>query len=110
RGVTPPGDSLLVLVPAGGAAAFASAFDSLSEGDRVGLNRTESKKGESLASVAKREGGHTRDLSRFNPKLKRLRSGNLVPGQTILVPSAAVIAAATSVPDPSIERRRRKRG
>ncbi|HXS23744.1 MAG TPA: LysM peptidoglycan-binding domain-containing protein, partial [Gemmatimonadales bacterium] len=44
------------------------------------------------------------ELAAFNPKLKVLRSGNLAAGQTVLVPSAAALAAATSVPDPSIER------
>src|SRR5262249_18810599 len=35
---------------------------------------------------------------------KTLKSGNLAPGQTILVPTAAVASAATLAPDPAIER------
>lgn len=109
RGMTPPGDSIMVRVPAGRAATLAAVLDSLPESDRVGLQRTESKKGESLSSVAKREHRTTRALAQFNPKLKRLKSGNLAPGQTVLVPSPSVIAAALSVPDPSIERYPRSR-
>jgi membrane-bound lytic murein transglycosylase D len=32
-----------------------------------------------------------------------LKSGNLLPGQMVLVPTAAVAAAATNAPDPAIE-------
>jgi len=40
----------------------------------------------------------------FNPKLRRLKSGRLAPGQAILIPTAAVASAALHVPDPSIEK------
>ena len=63
-----------------------------------------SKKGESFASIARREGIGARQLTLYNPTLKVLKSGNLAPGQTVLVPTAAVASAAVAVPDPSIER------
>jgi LysM repeat protein len=72
---------------------------------RVGLSTVETKKGQSMASIAKRAGISAKQLSAYNPKARRLKpSGNLVPGQAILVPTEAVAAAATLVPDPAIER------
>ena len=57
-----------------------------------------------MASVAKQAGLSIKQLSSYNPHAKRLKSGNLVPGQTLIVPTEAVASAATSAPDPSIER------
>lgn len=104
RGMTPPRDSFLVRIRAGAADSFPSAFATLPAGEREGLRTAVSKKGESVAMIARKHGLSTAQLALFNPKLKRLKSGNLVPGQTMLVPTASVAAAASSVPDPSIER------
>jgi membrane-bound lytic murein transglycosylase D len=104
RGVTPPRDSLRVRVPVGRAEEFADALAALPKEDRVGLRTVVSKKGESVASIARRSGISTKALGGFNGSLKRMKSGNLVPGQRVVVPTPAVIAAAISVPDPAIER------
>ena len=56
------------------------------------------------ATIAKRSGIATKTLAAYNPKLAKLKSGNLVPGQPVMIPTAATIAAATSVPDPAIEK------
>ncbi|MEP6492251.1 MAG: transglycosylase SLT domain-containing protein [bacterium] len=104
RGITPPKDSFYVRVPVGAADSFAVAFAALPKSERVGLRTIESKKGESIASIARREGLNARQLSLYNPKIKALKSGNLAGGQTILVPTEAIASAATHAPDPSIER------
>ncbi len=104
RGVTPPRDSFLVRVPVGRASELADALAALPKEDRVGLRTVESKKGESVASIARRSGITAKALAQFNPSLKRLKSGNLAVGQRVVVPTPAVTAAAISVPDPKIER------
>ena len=104
RGITPPRDSFVVRIRSGAADSFPTAFASLPKSERTGLASVVSRKGESVASIARKHGLGTSQLGLFNPKLKRLKSGNLVPGQTLLVPTASVAAAASSVPDPSIER------
>jgi membrane-bound lytic murein transglycosylase D len=110
RGITPPRDSFFVRLPVGSAEGFADAFACLPRSERVGFHTVESKKGESFGSLAKRAGLTARQLSQFNPKVRTLKSGNLAPGQAILVPTALVAAGATSVPDPSIERYSTSRG
>ena len=104
RGVTPPRDSLIVRIPAGAADSFPAAFAELPKSDRIGLTTVETRKGQSMASIAKKAGITTRELATYNPHAKRLKSGNLVPGQPVIVPTAAVVADALSVPDPAIER------
>ncbi len=104
RGVTPPRDSLSVRIPVGAADSFPSAFAGLPSADRVGLSSVDVKKGQTMASVAKQAGLSIKQLSSYNPHAKRLKSGNLVSGQTLIVPTEAVASAATSAPDPSIER------
>jgi len=104
RGITPPRDSFFVRIPAGRADSFAVAFDALPSSERLGYHTAESKKGESIAGIAKRAGLSARQLAAFNPKLKTLKSGNLAPGQPVIIPASSVAAAATSAPDPSIER------
>jgi membrane-bound lytic murein transglycosylase D len=110
RGITPPKDSFFVRVPVGSADSFAVAFACLPRSERIGLHTVQSKKGESFALLAKREGLTGRQVAQFNPKAKTLKSGNLAPGQTIIVPTSLVAAAATSAPDPSIERYSSSRG
>ncbi|MDB4874403.1 MAG: hypothetical protein JWM41_849 [Gemmatimonadetes bacterium] len=104
RGVTPPKDSFFVRVPVGDADSFPDAFAALPKSERLGLFTVESKKGESLESISKKSGISARQLALFNPKLKRLKSGNLAPGQPVVIPTEAVASAAAAVPDPSIER------
>jgi peptidoglycan lytic transglycosylase D len=104
RGITPPKDSSFVRLPAGAADSFDIAFANLPKSERLGTRTVLSKKGESFASIGRREGVGTRHLALYNPKARLLKSGNLVPGQRVLVPTAAVISAAVSVPDPSLER------
>jgi membrane-bound lytic murein transglycosylase D len=104
RGITPPKDSFFIRVPVGSSDNFAAAYAALPKADRMGLRTVTSKKGESVASIGRREGLNGRLLSLYNPKIKVLKSGNLAPGQTVLVPTEAVASAAVHVPDPSIER------
>jgi len=104
RGMTPPRDSLRVRVPVGTADGFDDALAEIPKETRIGWHAVESKKGEALATIAKRNGIATKTLAAYNPKLAKLKSGNLVPGQPVMIPTAATIAAATSVPDPAIEK------
>lgn len=104
RGITPPKDSVFLRVPVGAAEHFDSAFASLPKSERLGLRTVASKKGESFATIARREGIGSRQLALYNPNLKLLKSGNLAPGQSVLVPTEMVANAAVSVPDPSLER------
>ena len=110
RGMTPPRDSVLVRIPDGAADGFAGSLAALPKSERTATSTVESKKGQSLSSIARKNGISTRQLAAFNPKVRTLKSGNLAPGQTILVPTAAVASAATVVPDPSIERYSSSRG
>ncbi len=103
RGMTPPKDSIRVRIPLGAADSFAVALAALPSSARAAYKTVESKKGQSVASVANKNGLTAQQLAMFNPKIKRLKSGNLVPGQVVLVPTAAVAAAATNAPDPAIE-------
>jgi len=109
RGLTPPRDSFMVRIPVGAADTFAVALDGLPKADREGLHTVVSKKGQSMASIAHKAHLTSRQLAMYNPKAKRLHSGNLAPGQHILVPTRAVVAAARSVPDPAIEHYSRAR-
>jgi membrane-bound lytic murein transglycosylase D len=104
RGITPPKDSVFVRVPVGAADSFDTTFANLPKSERLGTHRVISKKGESFATIARREGLGSRQLALYNPSLKQLKSGKLVPGQSVLVPTAAVAAGAVAVPDPSLER------
>jgi membrane-bound lytic murein transglycosylase D len=103
RGVTPPDVAIPVRVPAGAAEGFDSAWATLPDSERLAFRRVTTKKGESLAAFAKRHGVQSRHLSWFNRKMS-VRKGRLTTGQVVLVPTAAVIAGAFDVPDPSIER------
>jgi len=110
RGMTPPRDSVLVRIPAGTADSFAIALAALPRNERTATFIVESKKGQSFTTIAGKNGITTRQLAAFNPKVRTLKSGNLAPGQTILVPTVAVASAATVVPDPAIERYSSSRG
>jgi membrane-bound lytic murein transglycosylase D len=104
RGMTPPGDSIWVRVPAGSAAGFEERFSMLDPEERVGVTRVHSKKGESMFSIAHAHGLTIKQLGWYNPKVSRLKNGNLVVGQTILVPTRATVRVAADVPDPLLER------
>lgn len=104
RGATPPKTRFTVRVPTGSATGFDSAFAALPVGDRTAYTRIISKKGETLPALARRAKVTTRQLGWYNPKLEvAKKSGRVFAGQTVLVPSAAVVAAARDVPDPSLE-------
>ncbi|MDQ8164633.1 MAG: transglycosylase SLT domain-containing protein [Gemmatimonadota bacterium] len=104
RGLTPPGDSMWVRVPAGMADGFAERFSALDSAELVGLTSVRSKSGESITSIARKHKLTAKQLNWYNPKATRLKSGNLVAGQTIMVPTRAAVSAARDVPNPSIER------
>jgi membrane-bound lytic murein transglycosylase D len=104
RGMTPPKDSFFVRLPVGAADGFSDSLGALPSSERKALSTVVSKKGESSESIARKAGIAARQIAVYNPKLKRLKSGNLAPGQTVLVPTPAVVAAAVAVPDPDIER------
>lgn len=102
RGTTPPKFSSYVRVPTGRGLAFDSLFHALSPEHRSGFTRVKSKKGQTLASVARAHGLDARRLSWYNPGLSTSR--RLPTGTVILVPSTLVLAAARDVPNPGIER------
>ena len=104
RGMTPPRDTMWVRVVAGAAAGFDERLSALAPAERSAVTRVTSKKGESMTSIAKKQGLTAKQLNWYNPKVVRLKSGNLVAGQAILVPSRATVSAAMDVPNPSIER------
>ena len=104
RGMTPDGAPLWVRVPTGADLAFADNFAALDPVERAAGKRVRSKKGESMTSIAKRNGLTAKQLSWYNRKVERLRGGSLRAGQSIFVPALATAGAALDVPDPSIER------
>jgi membrane-bound lytic murein transglycosylase D len=104
RGMTPPKDSFVVRVPVGAADSFPAAFAALPAAQKKAYEMVESKKGQSIATIAKKAGLSSRQLELYNPSLRRLRSGNLAAGQSVMVPTEAVVDAAAPVPDPGIER------
>lgn len=104
RGMTPPRTPYFVRLPVGAGAAFDSSLHALPDEELIAYKAVSSKKGERIEDLAYRVHSSSRAIATFNPQLKRSRkTGKLVPGQTVLVPTAAVVAAATSAPDPSIE-------
>lgn len=103
RGMTPPRSSFQVRVPAGSAAVFDSAFAALEKRDRTATRTIETKKGDTPASVARAHGLSAAAIGAFNPKMQKLKSGRMVAGQALLIPTAAVADAARNVPDPAIE-------
>jgi membrane-bound lytic murein transglycosylase D len=105
RGMTPPGASFPIRLPVGAAAGFDSGFKALSKEDRIATRTIETKKGQYPDNLAHAHGISVTALEGFNPKLRLLKpSGKLVPGQTLVLPTPAVAAAALNVPDPSIEK------
>jgi membrane-bound lytic murein transglycosylase D len=105
RGMTPPRDSAFVRLPEGRRAQFDSALATIPADDRVGARTILSEKNATWASIARKYKVSARAVSTYNPKVKASKkTGRIEPGTSILVPTAAVVAAALPVPDPSIER------
>ncbi|MDQ6886857.1 MAG: transglycosylase SLT domain-containing protein [Gemmatimonadota bacterium] len=103
RGVTPPRDSFTVRVPKGKGAAFADSLKAVPEDERRAFRKSTTRKRDTMASLAERAGLSAHQLSWYNPGLRSTKRGRVTPGQSVLIPSAAVVAAALDVPDPSIE-------
>jgi membrane-bound lytic murein transglycosylase D len=105
RGVTPPTGSYTVRVPPGAAAGFDSVYATLDSADRKAFRKVVSKKGETLVTIARRHDLTSRQLGWYNPMLRKSKkTGALVPGQVVLVPSHSVVLAARDIPDPKVER------
>ena len=104
RGMTPPGDSMWVRVPAGTTGGFDERFAALDPDARTAVRTVRTKRGQSMSSVARVYGLTAHQLGWYNPKAVRLKSGNLAAGQTLLVPTPETVRAAADVPNPSLER------
>jgi membrane-bound lytic murein transglycosylase D len=104
RGVTPLTDSFTVRLPVGTAERFDSGYAALPDSIRQAFRKLTSRKGDTRATLAKRGGITASQLSAYNRALRVAQSGAVVSGQTVLIPTRAVLAAARSVPDPSVER------
>ena len=110
RGMTPPRDSFTVRIPAGAGAAFDSTFARLPKEERTAWTRATTRKGETLSKLARRAGVSSKELRWYNPSLHVSQSGRVSAGHTVMFPSKEVVAAALTVPDPSIERYGSSRG
>jgi membrane-bound lytic murein transglycosylase D len=85
RGITPPGRSTALRVPAGTGATFEEAYAKIPPSDRVTFVEHRVARGETLTHIALRYGVHLDDLKAANPRVKpRL----LQVGQRITVPIA----------------------
>jgi membrane-bound lytic murein transglycosylase D len=104
RGMTPPRDSAWLRVPVGTAARFDSVFAGIPDSLRIGAKVVRTKGTETAAKLAAMTKVQPRRIPEFNKGLKRARSGKYLAGQVVYVPTADAVLAATSVPDPSIER------
>jgi len=105
RGIAPPDAPYWVHVPTGTAERARSYLDSLPADQAMGYRTVRlTGKTTTAAALAKREGVSLTQLRWFNPGLRTAKSGRLVAGQTLRIPSSAVYAFARDVPDPSIER------
>ena len=102
RGITPPKDSSFLRLPAGAADSFAVAFANLPKSERLGTTNDGVEEGRELRVDCSAR-GHRRAAAgaSITRRSSVLKSGNLVPGQTVLVPTAAVASAAVAVPDPA---------
>ncbi len=104
RGMTPPDQRYLVRVPMGDGEGFDSAYAQLAPTDRAAFIKSSVKKGETITAVAQRAGVSVRSLTWYNRSLKPTKRGHLAQGQTVLLPSPAVVAGALDIPDPSVEK------
>jgi len=104
RGVTPPGEISELRVPLGASAAFDSVFNSLPDSVRSGWVEQRISVGRSAQLIADEAGIPVRALRWVNPKLSLDSRGRVRAGTLLRVPTAATIAGARDVPDPSIAR------
>jgi membrane-bound lytic murein transglycosylase D len=104
RGMAPPRDSALLRIPVGTATRFDSAFAGIPDSLRSGAKVVRTKGTETAEKLAALTKVQPRRITEFNKGLKRAKSGKYLAGQTVYVPTADAVLAATSVPDPSIER------
>ena len=105
RGMTPPRDSMLVRIPLGSRPRFDSAFATLPPEELEGVRVITNKKPASWESLAKVGNVPAKAVQLYNPTVKpSKRTGIIAPGTVIMLPTPAVVSAATYVPDPSIER------
>ena len=104
RGMTPPRDSAWLRIPVGTATRFDSAFAEIPDSLRRGAKVVRTKGTETADKLAAMTKVQPRRIPEFNKGLKRVKSGKYLAGQTIYVPTADAVMAATAVPDPSIER------
>jgi len=91
-------------IPIGTATRFDSAFAGTPDSLRIGAKVVRTKGGETAEKLAALTKVQPRRIPEFNPRLKRTKSGKYLADQVIYVPTADAVMAATSVPDPSIER------
>jgi len=86
RGMTPPGATTDVNVPAGMAEAVATAYADLPASERLVLARHEVAKGESIGGIAHRYGVSAAAVANAN----RMAKGAAVkPGQQLIIPAVA---------------------
>ena len=105
RGMTPPRTEFRVRIPPGSRDHFDTAFAALPKAQLVAYKRVNSKKGDRIETLSDRYGVSIRGIEALNPHIERSRkTGRLVAGQEILIPTPAVAAAVTNAPDPTIER------
>jgi membrane-bound lytic murein transglycosylase D len=103
RGTTPPGPETMLRVPVGSGANFDSILATIPDSARRGAVAVRTKTKDTPEKLAKLTGVKPGRIAAFNKGLKRTKSGALVAGQVVYVPTKDAVAAATSVPDPSIE-------
>jgi membrane-bound lytic murein transglycosylase D len=104
RGVAPPDASAWVRVPAGVGDSVQRVLDALPATAVRGYRTLTTRRGETMAEIARREAISSSQLAWFNPGARRTAKGALVAGQTLRVPERDVLAFARDVPDPLIER------
>ena len=104
RGMAPPRDSATLRIPVGTATRFDSAFAGIPDSLRLGAKVVRTKGTETAEKLAALTKVQSRRIPEFNKGLKRAKSGKYLAGQVVYVPTADAVMAATSVPDPSIER------
>ncbi len=105
RGIAPPDAPYWVHVPSGSAERARGYLDSLPADDALGYRAVRIAGSKTTPSAfAKREGVTLQQLRWFNPTMRTAKSGKLVAGQSLRIPSSSVFAFARDIPDPSIER------
>ena len=105
RGMTPPKNSLQVRIPPDARSRFDSVFATLDSADIQGASMITTRQPASWESLAKVGHVPARAVSLFNPTVKPSKRNGIIPaGTLIIIPTPAVVAAASYVPDPGIER------